>query len=133
MAKKTKTDKTVLLPDGLTDEAKRFITAIINDLKENDRLEKSDTASLYLLANSCNLYIQAHQHIKEEGMTFTSDRNNLSISPYVTIARDAQKQIMQILESYGGTLRARQKLKELDIQVEESPLTQFIREAQENL
>lgn len=125
MAKKS---KKILLPEELTPEAKRFVNAIISDLKDKDRLEATDTASLYLLANSCNLYIQAHEQIREQGLTFTSDRGNISISPFVTIARDAQKQIVQILAEYGGTLRSRQKLKELDEIVEDSPLAQFIKE-----
>lgn len=131
MAKKKVSKKTILLPEQLTDEAKKFIDAIIEDLREKERLEKTDAASLYLLANSCNLYIEAHKHIREEGMTFTSDRGNISISPYVTIARDAQKQIIQILSEYGGTLRSRQKLKEIDAEVEDSPLATFIKERME--
>lgn len=128
MAKKS---KKILLPEELTDEAKKFIQAIINDLKEKDRLEATDVASLYLLANSINIYIQAHAKIREGGMTFTSDRGNISVSPYVVIARDAQKQIVQILAEYGCTLRSRQKLKELDAEVEDSPLATFIKESME--
>ena len=129
MAKKS---KKILLPEELTDEAKRFINAIIDNLKEHDRLEAIDTASLYILAKACNTYIEANQILKDEGLIFISDRQNKSIHPAFKIARDSEKTILMILESYGGTLRARQKLKEIDSQVEDSPLTEFIRMAKEN-
>lgn len=132
MAKKK--SKSVMLPDNLTPEAKRFITAIINDLKEKDRLESTDTASLYILAKACNTYIRAHEHLDnpEEGLTFTSDRGNISVSPYVKIARDAEKCILALLQDYGCTLRSRQKLKEIDAEVEDSPLASFIKESMED-
>lgn len=125
MAKKS---KKILLPEELTDEAKRFITAIIDNLKEHDRLETIDTASLYILAKACNTYIQANQILKDEGLIFISDRQNKSIHPAFKIARDSEKTILALLECYGATLRSRQKLKELDEIVEDSPLAQFIKE-----
>lgn len=127
MAKKKK--NTILLPEELSDEAQVFIKTVINDLKAKDRLETVDTAALYILAQSAHIYIEANKHIKEEGLTFTSDRGNISISPYVTIARDATKTILSIISEFGGTLRSRQKLKELDGQVEDSPLATFIKQA----
>ncbi len=121
----------MLLPDELTPEAEKFIKAIISELRDKDRLDKVDNTALYILANAANLYIQAHQKIKEEGMTFTSDRGNISISPYVTIARDQTKTILALLSEFGCTLRSRQKLKELDESVSDSPLAEFIKQARE--
>ena len=130
MAKKS--NKKILLPSELTDEAKRFITTIIDNLKEHDRLETIDTASLYILAKACNTYIEANQILKDEGLIFISDRQNKSIHPAFKIARDSEKTILALLESYGATLRSRQKLKELDDIVEDSPLVQFIKESVED-
>lgn len=123
MAKKT---TNILLPSNLTDEAKQFTDAVIANLKKNDKLDKIDTASLYILTKACDNYIKANKHLDEEGMTFTSDRGNISISPYFKIVRDSEKTILMLLTEYGCTLRSRQKLKGIDSEVEESPLEKFL-------
>ena len=120
-----KTNK-ILLPENLTEEARQFIDAVISNLKKNDRLDKLDTASLYILTKACDNYIIANKHLDEEGFTFTSDRGNISISPYFKIARDSEKTILMLLTEYGCTLKSRQKLKGIDAEVEESPLLDFI-------
>lgn len=118
--------KNILLPINISEEAQQFIDVIISNLKKNDRLDKIDTASLYILAKACDTYIKANEHLDAEGLTIVSDRGNSSISPYFKIARDSEKTIMTLLTEYGCTLKSRQKLKGIDAEVEDSPLMQFL-------
>lgn len=127
MAKNSK----ILLPKNISNEAQQFVDAVISNLKKNDKLDKIDTASLYILTKACDTYIKANEHLDLEGLTFTSDRGNISISPYFKIARDSEKTILMLLTEYGCTLRSRQKLKGIDAEVEDSPLMQFINESKE--
>ncbi len=131
MSKKSK--NTMMLPESLAPETERFIKAIINDLKAKERLDKIDNAALYILAQACNTYMEANQILKDEGLIFISDRQNKSIHPAFKIARDSEKTILAIIGEYGGTLRSRQKLKELDTMVEDSPLAEFLKSAKEEV
>lgn len=123
MAKKNK----IILPDNLGETAKKFIESVISSLEKSDKLDKIDSASLFILAKSFNNYLIANEHLESEGMTIISDRGNVAISPYFKIARDSEKTILALLTEYGLTLKSRQKLKGIDAEVEESPLETFIK------
>lgn len=122
MAKKTN----IILPNDLTDEAQKFIDIIITTLKKSNQLENVDNASLYMLANACNAYIIASQHLKEEGFVVISDRGNQSVSPWHFIKNKEEKTIVTLLDQFGAMLKSRQKLKVVNDEVEESPLEIFL-------
>lgn len=123
MAKK-KTN--ITLPSGLSDKATIFINAVIENLKNGDRLDRIDTASLYILAQSFESYLKAQEILAVEGLTVTSNQGNQSLHPCWKVAKDSEKTILSILTEYGATLKSRQKLKAVDELVEDSPLVQFL-------
>lgn len=106
-------------------ETQRFMKALLSKLNNNS-LQQVDEAALRLLEDTFNLYLMAQKDIRENGITITSDRNNISISPSVTISRNCITQLIPLLQEFGCTVKSRSKLSIDDVKIEASPLDRFI-------
>lgn len=119
----------LILPDNLRKESKQFIEGVIRNLKKKGTYSDDDNGSLYMLAKSYDTYLMSIDKLNEEGYIIISDRGNQSLSPWVTVQKNAEKTVIELMRDFGLTLKSRTTLKVIADEVEEeSELSKFIRE-----
>ncbi|MCD7711405.1 MAG: phage terminase small subunit P27 family [Firmicutes bacterium] len=120
------------IPSDICKEAKDYVKDVLQRLEESGVLENVDTAALDMLARNYSMFIGASKQIEREGATITNVQGNIVKHPAVTIAKDAQVQVVKIMQEFGLTAKARTKLPKLDKKEEEdSPLETFVKTAKE--
>lgn len=115
-------------PKGISSTTKAFISDVIDKLRGSGDLENVDSASLLMLAENYEMFLKVSQELKSSGLTFTSDRGNISLNPLVKIWKDSQILCQSIMDSYGLTVKSRRKLDKDSDNDSDSPLTQFLNE-----
>lgn len=118
--------KNIELPDDMRTMTFQFITGIIDTFDDENKLNKLDELSLYLLAGNVDMFLECEEHIKNEGMVQISDRGNSSLSPYVIHQKSVSNSILSLLKEFGLTLGSRSKLKVIDVE-ENNPLLDFLK------
>lgn len=118
--------KGIELPDGLRELTYQFIQGIIETFDEENKLNKLDSLSLYLLAGNVNQFLDCEEDIKINGLTRISDRGNESLSPYVIQQKTVQNSILTLLKELGLTLGSRTKIKVIETD-ENNPFLDFLK------
>ena len=118
--------KNITLPDDLRDLTIDFMKGIIDTFDKENKLNNLDALSLYLLAGNFNLYLECEEQIKKNGMVQFSDRGNMSLSSYAVQQKQLQSSIITILKEMGLTLGSRTKMKDIQTDLEDSPLAGFL-------
>ena len=123
MAKKIK----FTLPKNLEEETIEYINNVLKYLEKNETLQIIDGGALYMLTESYNTYIKATKQLNEDGLTFENNMGNITISPLFQVRKTALKDATDILRDFGLTLKSRKQIKKDEVEIEESPLTQFLK------
>lgn len=113
-------------PKDTLQETKEFIMSIITYLEEKGVLESIDKATLRMLCENYNMFLSVTKELKVSGLTFKSDRGNLSLNPLVKLWSDSQKSCQALLDSLNITVKTRMKNKQED-ENDDSPLSQFLK------
>lgn len=121
------------LPDNLRDIAKEYIISVLDELADNDKLNKLDSASYYILASQFNTYLGALEEQNQKGITTVSHNGNISVAPWSKVLKDSLIAVTRISQELGLTIRSRKSLKVLenDANEEESPLSKFMKQNEE--
>lgn len=118
--------KNIQLPDDLREKTVDFMKSIIDAFDLENKLNKLDTLSLYILAGNVDMFLECEEDIKLNGMTVVSDRGNKSLSPYVLQQKQTQNSIMSLLKELGLTLYSRGKMKVIE-NTDDSPIMDLLR------
>ena len=118
--------KNIQLPDDLREKTVDFMKSIIDAFDLENKLNKLDTLSLYILAGNVDMFLECEEDIKINGMVVVSDRGNKSLSPYVLQQKQTQNSIMSLLKELGLTLYSRGKMKVIET-TDDSPLMDFLK------
>lgn len=100
---------------------------IVGQLKELDLLEGADEGGLTMICLNYDLLLSAREEIAVDGITTTNSKGIVVPSPAVSVAMQAQTQLIKLLREYGLTSKARATLKKYDPpEPEKSPLSRFL-------
>lgn len=116
------------IPENIEEETKYFIGIIIDNLESQNRLDETYEGGLRMLTKAYDTYIKCNKKLDEEGFIMVSDRGNQSISAYYLIAKDAHKQVLQLIQEFGLSPKSSGKLKVIENETEETPLKQLMNE-----
>lgn len=121
------------IPSDIEDEAKKYITDVLDMLESNGVMEQVDTAALTMLARNYSTFIKASKQLEKDGLTVVSDRGNIAAHPAIKIANDAQTKAMKVMAEFGLTAKARTKLPKLEANnTPDSPLVAFVKSAKKS-
>ena len=104
------TVKRPVIPLTICEEARNFLTNLIELLEEQDILTSLDTSALELLGYTYDNYIKATRVIQTKGFTLRSPRGEEKSRPEVKIQIDSLIQINKIMDSFGLNPRARKEI-----------------------
>ena len=111
-------------------EVADFINKIRRNLEINGVIDRTMTAQLEILAINMQLYLDAYDKVKEDGLFITNDRDNVQKHPAVDVMSKAFSQIAALSKAYGLTPLDRKRLDEgKQIEAEESPLEKWMSNA----
>ena len=111
-------------------EVADFITKIRRNLEINGVIDRTMTAQLEILAINMQLYLDAYDKVKEDGLFITNDRDNVQKHPAVDVMSKAFSQIASLSKAYGLTPLDRKRLEDgKQIEAEESPLEKWMSNA----
>lgn len=123
-----------VIPADIEDEAKKYISDVLDMLETNGVREDVDSAALTMLARNYSMFIKANKQLEKDGLTVISDRGNIAAHPAIKIAKDAQTQAMKVMAEFGLTAKARTKLPKLEASTAvESPLIAFAKSAKKEV
>jgi P27 family predicted phage terminase small subunit len=114
-------------PSHLGRIAKSHFNRVVKILDEIGILTPSDCDAIALYAVTYDRWLQAETLIKEHGLITVSPNGYPQQSPYLSIANDCQKKMVQLLGELGMTPKARTRLK-IEKPVEDDPLQIFLRQ-----
>lgn len=115
------------LPDNLHPLALKFVKSIINTFDTENKLNSLDEMTFYLLASWLNTFITCSERVDAEGMTITSPRGQITLSPYATQMKIAQSHLSVLAKEMGLSLGSRGKIKAVSTMTEDSPLAAFLK------
>lgn len=111
------------------DEVASYIRLIVESLEEKDSFEQSAMAQLDILAINLQMYFDAYDQIKKDGLFIRNDRENVQKHPAVDVMSKCFSQIAAISKSFGLTPLDLKKLESYDKQEEQqeekSPLEEW--------
>lgn len=116
------------IPSNIQEETKYFINIIVSNLESQGRLDETYEGGLTMITKAYDTYIKCNKKLDEEGYIMVSDRGNQSISAYYLIAKDAHKQVLQLIQEFGLSPKSSGKLKFIENEVEETPLKTLMNE-----
>lgn len=119
--------KGIELPDGLSEMTYNIIKSIINNFDKENKLNKLDALSLYILSGNVETYLICEKEIMKNGLVVISDRGNQALSPYAIQQKVVQSQIAVLLKELGLTLSSRNKMKLIENETkDDSPLMKLL-------
>jgi P27 family predicted phage terminase small subunit len=98
-------------PPELSDDASAEWDRMLPLLESMGVLSEVDGRVLAFYCTEYATYLNAQAKIKELGMVTTTAAGNLKPSPYLTIARTSQTNMLKILAEFGGTPSSRSRLR----------------------
>ena len=111
-------------------EVADFINKIRRNMELTGCADSTMTAQLDILAINLQLYLDAYDKVKEDGLFITNDRDNVQKHPAVDVMSKAFSQIAALSKSYGLTPLDRKRLDDgKQIEEEESPLEKWMSNA----
>ena len=111
-------------------EVADFINKIRRNLEMNGVIDRTMTAQLDILAINLQLYLDAYDKVKEDGLFITNDRDNVQKPPAVDVMSKAFSQIAALSKAYGLTPLDRKRLDDgKQIEADESPLEKWMSNA----
>lgn len=111
-------------------EVADFINKIRRNFEMNGVIDRTMTAQLDILAINLQLYLDAYDKVKEDGLFITNDRDNVQKHPAVDVMSKAFSQIAALSKSYGLTPLDRKRLEDgKQMEAEESPLEKWMSNA----
>ena len=110
------------------------VADFINKIRRNMELtvgsDSTMTAQLDILAINLQLYLDAYDKVKEDGLFITNDRDNVQKHPAVDVMSKAFSQIAALSKAYGLTPLDRKRLDDCKhVEEEESPLEKWMSNA----
>ena len=119
---------------SIKDTKRIRIQYFINKIRRNMELtgcaDSTMTAQLDILAINLQLYLDAYDKVKEDGLFITNDRDNVQKHPAVDVMSKAFSQIAALSKSYGLTPLDRKRLEDgKQMEAEESPLEKWMSNA----
>lgn len=113
------------------DETKEYITEVNTTLENMGVLEGVDTKNIVLLGDAYDLYLEARENVRIEGLTIgTGDRQRQN--PNLVIARQQQAMVLSYLKELNITCRGRRLLANSEMKADETPLSAFLEMAKED-
>ena len=111
-------------------EVADFINKIRRNMELTGCADSTMTAQLDILAINLQLYLDAYDKVKEDGLFITNDRDNVQKHPAVDVMSKAFSQIAALSKAYGLTPLDRKRLDDWkQIEEEESPLEKWMSNA----
>ena len=111
-------------------EVADFINKIRRNMELTGCADSTMTAQLDILAINLQLYLDAYDKVKEDGLFITNDRDNVQKHPAVDVMSKAFSQIAALSKAYGLTPLDRKRLDYgKQIEAEESPLEKWMSNA----
>ena len=107
-----------------------FINKIRRNMELTGGSDSTMTAQLDILAINLQLYLDAYDKVKEDGLFITNDRDNVQKHPAVDVMSKAFSQIAALSKAYGLTPLDRKRLEDSkQMEAEESPLEKWMSNA----
>ena len=91
----------IVYPEGLSDEARNFITVVIAKLTEVDAIEDCDEGAMHMLMVSYDMYIKASKELLKHGPILYDKRMNPTINPAAKLAKNYYAQVLAFMKEYG--------------------------------
>ena len=111
-------------------EVADYINKIRRNFDMNGVIDRTMTAQLDILAINLQLYLDAYDKVKEDGLFITNDRDNVQKHPAVDVMSKSFSQIAALSKAYGLTPLDRKRLDDgKQIEEEESPLEKWMSNA----
>ena len=111
-------------------EVADFINKVRRNLEINGVIDRTMTAQLDILAINLQLYLDAYDKVKEDGLFITNDRDNVQKHPAVDVMSKAFSQIAALSKAYGLTPLDRKRLEDgKQMDEDESPLEKWMSNA----
>ena len=111
-------------------EVADFINKIRRNMELTGGSDSTMTAQLDILAINLQLYLDAYDKVKEDGLFITNDRDNVQKHPAVDVMSKAFSQIAALSKAYRLTQLDRKRLDYgKQIEEEESPLEKWMSNA----
>ena len=111
-------------------EVADFINKIRRNMELTGGADITITAQLDILAINLQLYLDAYDKVKEDGLFITNDRDNVQKHPAVDVMSKAFSQIAALSKAYGLTPLDRKRLDDWkQVEEEESPLEKWMSNA----
>ena len=111
-------------------EVADFINKIRRSMELTGGADSTMTAQLDILAINLQLYLDAYDKVKEDGLFITNDRDNVQKHPAVDVMSKAFSQIAALSKVYGLTPLDRKRLEDgKQMEAEESPLEKWMSNA----
>ena len=98
-------------PDWLDDVAKAEWANVCKSLFDAGVLKRVDAAALAAYCQSYARWAEAEQRVQESGQVIYSDKGNGYMSPWLTAAQAAQKQMVELAAQFGMTPSGRARVK----------------------
>ena len=106
-------------------ETKDYIIEVNNTLTSMGVLESVDMKNIVLLGDAYDLYLQARENVRNEGLTIgVGDRQRQN--PNLVIARQQQAMVLSYLKELNITCRGRRLLANSEMKADETPLSAFL-------
>jgi P27 family predicted phage terminase small subunit len=117
----------VIRPD-LCPEAKKFLSNVIEVMKDNDLMTSLDFDAVELLGITYHNWFKAQQTVIDEGQFFVTKSGDKKVHPCVKIALDEKIQLTKLFEALGMTPKARKEInKSKERERELSPMDKFLK------
>ena len=111
-------------------EVADFINKIRRNMELTGGSDSTMTAQLDILAINLQLYLDAYDKVKEDGLFITNDRDNVQKHPAVDVMSKAFSQIAALSKAYGLTPLDRKRLEDCkQMEADESPLEKWMSNA----
>jgi P27 family predicted phage terminase small subunit len=114
------------MPDGLSEETRKFIDDVIRELTERDVLESIDYGAMRMLATSYEMYKRATERLLKEGPVITVNYVK-AVNPAQASATKNYAQVMKIMTEYGLTIKSRSHITSMNVDKSDSALDQFFK------
>ena len=111
--------------DEWSDETKEYIREVNNTLTNMGVLESVDMKNIVLLGDAYDMYLQAKDNVRQQGLTIGhGDRERQN--PNLVIARQQQAMVLSYLKELNITCRGRRLLANSEMKADETPLSAFL-------
>jgi P27 family predicted phage terminase small subunit len=114
------------MPNGLSEETRKFINDVIRELTERDVLESIDYGAMRMLATSYEMYKRATEILLREGPVITTNYVK-AVNPAQASATKNYALVIKIMTEYGLTIKSRAHITSMNVDKSDSPLEQFFK------